>query len=272
MTNAAGGEGSVFQLDFPQTSQAGVIVIKLLTLSTITLFRDDRLEDPVAQIIIFGAGKIAEVVHAYITGDPQLSIAGFCCDRAYLTGDEFHGLPLVAFEDVQDAFSPAEFLMLVAIGYQDLNRVRAERCRQAREKGYRLISWVSPRAYVSPTCSIGGNCVIFEGATLQPYARLGDNVFVWSGAVVGHHANIGDHCWLPSNCTISSTVSIEPFCFLGVNSAVGHGVTVGARSIVGAGAVITRSTAPDGVYIARDTERFRLDSQHFARISRIAEG
>jgi sugar O-acyltransferase (sialic acid O-acetyltransferase NeuD family) len=222
------------------------------------------------QIVIFGAGKIAEVVHAYILDDPNLSVAGFTCDRAFMAGGEFHDLPVVPFEEVENVFPPANFGMLVAIGYQDLNRIRAERCRQAGEKGYRLVSWVSPRAHVAGGCTVGENCVVMEGATLQPYACLGDDVFVWNGTVVGHHAIIGDHCWLPSNCTISSTVLVEPYCFLGVNAAIGHGVTIGARSIIGAGALITHSTAPDGVYVSPDTERFRLSSEQFMKIARIA--
>ena len=221
------------------------------------------------QIVIFGAGKIAEVLHSYLLEDPTLSIAGFTCDAAFVTGSEFRDLPLVSFEDVETVFPPASFAMLVAIGYQDLNRVRAERCKQAQDKGYRLVSWISPRAFVAKGCTIGANCVVMEGAVLQPSAALGDDVFVWNGAVVGHHAAIGDHCWLPSNCTVSSTVSVEPFCFLGVNAAIGHGVTIGARSIIGAGAVITHDTAPDGVYVSPDTERLRLGSDKFIKIARL---
>ena len=221
------------------------------------------------RIVIFGAGKIADVLHTYILGDSNLEIAGFTCDRAFMTGSKFRGLPLVAFEEVEAAFPPAAFSMFVAIGYQDLNRVRANRCEKAQAKGYRLISWVSPRALVAKGCTIGANCAVLEGATLQPHARLGNDVFVWNGAVVGHHATIGDHCWLPSNCTISSTVVIEPFCFLGVNSVIGHGITIGARSIIGAQAVITHSTAPDGVYALPDTERLRLGSGRFVKIARM---
>ena len=221
------------------------------------------------QIVIFGAGKIADVMHTYLLGDPACSVAGFTCDPAFMTGSEFRGLPLVSFEDVKAVFPPASFTMLVAIGYQDLNRVRAERCRQARQKGYRLLSWVSPSAFVARGCTLGENCVVMEGAVLQPHAILGDDVFVWNGAVVGHHATIGDHCWLPSNCTISSAATVEPFCFLGVNAAIGHGVTIGPRSIIGAGTVITRSTAADGVYVAPDTERHRLSSDSFMKIARL---
>src|SRR5712671_4737222 len=185
-------------------------------------------------IVIFGAGKIAEVVHALLSHDLRYSVAGFTCDRAFMTGGQKLGLPVAAFEEIESRFPPADFAMIVAIGYQDINTVRADRCRQARHKGYRLASWVSPRAHVPKGCAIGANCIVMDGASLQPQARLGDNVFVWNGAVVGHHATIGDHCWLASNCTISSTAVVEPFSFLGVNAAIGHGITIGARSIIGA--------------------------------------
>jgi sugar O-acyltransferase (sialic acid O-acetyltransferase NeuD family) len=224
------------------------------------------------RILIFGAGKIAEVVHDLLSDDPHYSVAGFTCDRQFMTHNEKQGLPIVAFEEVENLFSPSAFAMIVAIGYQDINAVRADRCKQAREKGYRLESWISPRAHVPKNCVVGENCVVMDGASLQPKARLGDDVFIWNGAVVGHHATIGDHCWLASNCTISSTAIVEPFCFLGVNAAIGHGITIGASSIVGAGTVITHDTAPGGVYVVPDTPRLRLDSQRFMKISRIVDG
>jgi sugar O-acyltransferase (sialic acid O-acetyltransferase NeuD family) len=237
--------------------------------SELTILISSLRGDTMTKIVVFGAGKIAEVFHASVLADPALSLVGFTCDRGFMPGHEFHGLPLVPFEEVEIVFPPSDFAMFVAIGYHELNSIRADRCAQAREKGFHLVSWVSPRAHVSSTCTVGANCCIMDGASLQPYARLGDDVFVWNGAVVGHHAVIGDHCWLASNCTVSSTAVVEPFCFLGVNAAIGHGITVGERSIIGAAAVLTRSTAPQGVYIVRDTERLRLDSQHFSKISRI---
>lgn len=221
------------------------------------------------QLVIFGTGKIADVVCSYLLEDPSLSIIGFTCDRAFATAREFRGLPLVPFDEVENRFPPTACGMLVAVGYHDLNNMRAERCRQARDKGYRLISWTSPRAHIGRDCTIGTNTVVMEGAVLQPHSDVGDNVFVWGGAVVGHHAAIGDHCWLASNCTISSTVSVEPLCFVGVNAAIGHGIVVGARTIIGASATITHSTAPGGVYVPPDTARLRLSSDKFLKIARL---
>ena len=39
--------------------------------------------------------------------------------------------------------------------------------------------------------------------------------------------------------------------------------------LIGAGAVITRSTQPKGVYIAGDTPRYRVDADRFMRIARM---
>jgi hypothetical protein len=54
-----------------------------------------------------------------------------------------------------------------------------------------------------------------------------------------------------------------------VNAAIGHGISIGARTIVGAGAILTHDTDDDGVYVVPDTERLRLDSRRFSKITRL---
>jgi sugar O-acyltransferase (sialic acid O-acetyltransferase NeuD family) len=220
-------------------------------------------------VILFGAGKIADALFATLSEDPAIEVAGFTVDRAFLRETELHGRTVAPFEEVEQAFPPDGHVMLVAIGYQGLNKIRAERCAQAKAKGYRLANWISAAANVPHGCTIGENCVVMPGAALQPYAHLEDDVFVWHNSVVGHHATIGAHCWLASNCTISSAAVVEPYCFVGVNAAIGHNLTIGSNSLIGAGAVITRSTEPNGVYIAGDTPRYRVDADRFMRIARM---
>jgi sugar O-acyltransferase (sialic acid O-acetyltransferase NeuD family) len=220
-------------------------------------------------IIIFGIGKITDVVMSLLKTQPDFSVKGLTCDRPFVTSTEYQGLTVVPFDEVETIFSPTKYRMLVAIGYHDLNTVRAVRCREAIAKGYELVSWISPLAHVPDSCSVGANCIVMPGAALQPFARLGDGVFVWHNALVGHHATIGDHCWLASNCTISSTAELGERCFVGVNAAIGHNLTIGADTLIGAGAIVTRSAAPGGVYIVGDTPRYRLDSRRFMRISQM---
>ena len=221
------------------------------------------------KIVLFGIGKIADVVFSFLADDPRVSVAGFTCDRSYRTSETLYGLPVAAFDEVESIFDPSAHAMIIAIGYHDLNRIRAARCDEARAKGYRLTSWVSAAAHVPSSCRIGENCLVMPGAALQPHAAIGDDVFVWNNAVVGHHASVEPHCWIASNATISSDVTMKSFCFVGVNAAIGHNLTVGTANLIGAGCIITRDTPPSSVYIGAETPRYRLDSDRFMRIARM---
>jgi carbonic anhydrase/acetyltransferase-like protein (isoleucine patch superfamily) len=80
---------------------------------------------------------------------------------------------------------------------------------------------------------------------------------------------VEDHCYIAGQVVISGTAVIESYCFLGVNATIGHEVTVGSESFVGAGALITKNVAPKSVYIVPDTQKFRLDSNSFLKLTKM---
>jgi len=110
---------------------------------------------------------------------------------------------------------------------------------------------------------------VLEFAVIQPCARVGNDVFLWSGNHVGHHASVGDHCYIAGNVVISGSTVVEPYCFVGVSATIGHEVTVGAESFIGAGSLVTKNVAPQSVYITPDTQKFRLDSPAFLRLTKM---
>ena len=222
-----------------------------------------------SRVVIFGAGKIADEAFFYLTNDSPHEIVAFSVDQQYCQTKEKLGLPVVAFEEVQRVYPPADFKMFVAVGYQDLNRLRARKYAAAKTLGYELISYVSSRASNVGNVAMGDNCFILEFATLQPCSRIGNNVFIWSGNHIGHHASVGDHCYIAGNAVISGNTIVEPFCFVGVSATLGHEITVGTESFIGAGSLITKNVAPGSVYITADTEKFRLDSGTFLRLTKM---
>jgi sugar O-acyltransferase (sialic acid O-acetyltransferase NeuD family) len=222
-----------------------------------------------SQIVIVGAGKIADEAYFYLTNDSPHEVVAFSVDRAFVGGGEKMGLPVVPFEDVERDYPPDRFRMFVAIGYQDLNRLRAQKYEAAKAKGYELISYVSSRAANVGNVQFGDNCLILEFVTLQPCTRVGSNVSLWPGVVVGHHATIGDHCYLTAGAIVAGNSVIEPYCFLGVHASVGHEIVVGERSFLGAGTVVTKNVPPASVYIEPDTARFRLDADSFLRLTKM---
>jgi sugar O-acyltransferase (sialic acid O-acetyltransferase NeuD family) len=222
-----------------------------------------------SKVILFGAGKIADVAYFQLTHDSPHEVVAFTVDGEYIHQKEKWGLPVVPFDDILNRYPPDDFKMLVAVGYQDLNRFRAGKYAEAKAKGYELISYVSSRAANFSNVAIGDNCLILENAVLQPCTQVGNNVFFWNGNHLGHHARIEDHCYVAGQVVISGTAVIEPFCFLGVNATIGHEVTVGRESFIGAGTLITKNVAPKSVYISPDTPKFRLDSDAFLKLTKM---
>lgn len=222
-----------------------------------------------SRIVIFGTGKIADQAYFYLTNDSLHEIVAFTVDREYLSDEKKMGLPVVPFEEVQDVYSPKDYGMFVAVGYQDLNRFRARKYEEARSKGYSLISYVSSRAANFGDIEVGDNCLVLEFAVLQPCSKVGNNVFIWSGNHIGHHSRIGDHCYIAGNVVISGSTKVGAYCFIGVSATLGHEINIGEESFIGAGSLITKDVAPGSVYISADTQKYRLDSAAFLKLTKM---
>ncbi len=190
---------------------------------------------------------------------------------AYLPGAQWQGLPVLAFDELARHYPPETHDMFVALGYQDMNSLRANKCAQARQLGYTLASYIHPDAGLPANCTHGDNCFIMNQVHIHPFVTLGNNVFVWSGAMVGHHSMIGDNCWLTSCVHISGMVSVGANCFFAVNATVAHGISMGDECFVGANALVVKSTKPGEAYLAEATKPFRLSSRQFLRMSKFTE-
>lgn len=201
------------------------------------------------KVILFGNGQVASLSYAVLTRDSAYEVAAFTVDREYLTVSEHLGLPVVPFEEVEALYPPEEYRMLISISFRRMNKLRAEKCEEAKAKGYRLISYVSSRALVWPDLEIGENCQIMGNAAIEPFARIGNNVHVGSGSHIGHHTVIHDHCFLAAQVAVAGSVTIGPYSFLGMNATVRDGIEIAAESVIGAGAGILQNTREREVYI-----------------------
>ncbi|SIO38117.1 sugar O-acyltransferase, sialic acid O-acetyltransferase NeuD family [Bradyrhizobium erythrophlei] len=212
------------------------------------------------QIIIFGAGEIAELADFYLTHDSEIEVVGFTVDGSYIKKTEFCGRPVVPFERISEHFPPEHFGIFVAISYAKINAVRAEKVAVARAKGYQLVSYLSSRATVFPGFEPKENCFILEDNTIQPFAGIGANVTLWSGNHIGHHSIIEDDVFLASQVVVSGGVRIGQGSFVGVNVTIRDHVTIGKKCVLGAGALVLEDQPDFSVVAPRGTERSPVPS------------
>lgn len=214
-----------------------------------------------AKVVIFGIQDFASLAHFYLVHDSEHEVVAFTVDREYMSEDaRFEELPVVAFEEVEQAYPPAEFSFFAPMSPRRMNRAREAVYRKAKDKGYGLISYVSSRATTFPGTNIGENCFILEDNTIQPFVTIGDNVVMWSGNHIGHHSSIGDHVMFTSHVVLSGHCVVEPFAFFGVNATVRDNARIAEGTLVAMAAAITRDTEAWGVYRGNPAKKSDIPS------------
>ncbi|TAF97205.1 MAG: acetyltransferase [Cytophagia bacterium] len=212
-----------------------------------------------ANVVIFGVLDTAELAWYYLTHDSPHTVVAFCINCEYLKETQFHGLPVVAFEDVETIYSPAEFQFFAPMTGRKMNKNREKIYNEAKAKGYELISYVSSKATTFQN-EIGDNCFILEDNTIQPFTKIGNNVVLWSGNHIGHHGHIKDHVFFTSQVVLSGHCVVESYSFFGVNATVRDYLHIAQGTLVGMAAAVTRNTEEWGVYVGNPAVKKGLPS------------
>src|ERR1044071_92495 len=202
-----------------------------------------------AKVIIFGVQDFAQLAKFYLQHDSEHEVAAFSVNEAYLPeGNTFEGLPVVAFENVEQTYPPSDFKFFAPMSPSRMNKLRESVYLQIKQKGYEMISYVSSKATVFPGAAIGDNCFILEDNTIQPFTSIGNNVVLWSGNHIGHHGIIKDHVSFTSHVVLSGHCVVESFAFFGVNATIRDGIHIAEGSFIAMAAAVTKHTEPWGVY------------------------
>lgn len=191
-------------------------------------------------LVVFGAGKLGELLGACLEEEGGRFVAAFAVDREFKTGDTFCGRPLLALDELPGRCPPADHDLLVAVGYAGVNQVRAEKIRQAKALGYRLASYVSARALTPQHFVPAPNVIIFEGATVQRFADIGAGTIIWPNACVCHHTSVGENVFIGPGAVICGGGRVGPRALIGAGAVIRDFLTVGEGAIVGAGSTLLR--------------------------------
>ena len=212
-----------------------------------------------AKVIIFGNSFFAESIHFYLKHDSEHELVGFTVDEAHIKAESFHDLPVVAYEKLEKYYSPNEYKLFIPLGYQKLNKLRAEKYYNAKKRGYSFISYISSKAYYHNT-SVGENCLILENNVIEPQAIIGNNCILTGGNHIGHHSIINDHCFIASHVVLGGGSSIGEYTFIGMNATVRNTIKIGKENIIGAGSIILSDTEDQAVYSPGETPKFEVPS------------
>ena len=206
------------------------------------------------KLILLGDGLFAEIAHEYFTHDSDYDVVAFSVEAEYLKQDEYLGLPVVPFEELEQHYGTGDHSVYAALVYTQVNRLRTRLANAAQAKGYALASYVSSDAFVAKSATIGQHAFIFEDNTIQPRVSIGRNCVLWSGNHIGHHSTIGENVFVSSHVCVAGGVTVRDNCFLGINATIVNDVEIGEDVWLGPAVTVTRSAEPNTVWRAPRSE------------------
>lgn len=135
-----------------------------------------------------------------------------------------------------------DFHYVIAVGNPKTRIYLAEKFDRV---GAIAATLIHPSATFGADVHVGAGSVVCSNVSVTTNVRIGRHVHLNLNSTVGHDVRIADFVSVNPLVAISGSVTIEEEAQLGTHSAVLQGLKIGARSFVGAGAVVTKDVNPE---------------------------
>lgn len=217
------------------------------------------------KVVLAGNAITADILNCYLAMDKRYKVVGLTVDDDFILQGGINGLETIALSRLTDICGPRDCIVIMAMGYNDLNRSRESMFYRLRDMGYKIETYVHPDSRVYTEFPLGEGCVVLPFAVIEPHVCLGENTMVWCNVTLAHHSIVAGHCWIASGAVISGQAKVERNTFIGVNATVVNEVVVGEYNVIGGGALITKNTKASSVHLARSAEQIRFSSQDYVK-------
>jgi sugar O-acyltransferase (sialic acid O-acetyltransferase NeuD family) len=197
-------------------------------------------------LVVLGAGGFAREV-AWLISDINRArpgtwdIVGFWQHEKDRIGQRINGVPVVGPDELK-TYLP-DLHAVVAIGDPGIKEHAA---LEAEELGCRFATLIHPDVrYDLQTVTIGPGTIICASNVLTVNITIGAHVIVNLDCTIGHDCVIEDYVTISPGCHLSGYTTVRRGAYLGTGAVTIERHEIGARSIIGAGAVVVRDIPPD---------------------------
>lgn len=223
------------------------------------------------ELVIVGDGQFAEVACEYFETDSKFKVVAFAVEQAFYKKKRLQNLPIINLDEIEKFYPVEQVKIFCAVGYGGLNTHRERLIKIIKKKNYQLASYISKKANISKSVSLGEHLFIFENNVIQPFSEIQENVILWSGNHIGHHTTIHKNVFITSHVVVSGATEVKRNCFLGVNSAISNNLTIEKFNWVGPGVTLQKSTKPFEMWKIKSDFSLRVDSKKFFKLNHLEE-
>jgi sugar O-acyltransferase (sialic acid O-acetyltransferase NeuD family) len=189
-------------------------------------------------IVIIGAGgfgrEVAWLIEDINKVNNEWNIIGFVDDNEDIQGKEINGYKVVGNIEW---LKSQELNVVNAIGDPIVKKRIMERIKDSKNS-YPIL--IHPSVIYSNRVSFGEGSIICAGSIITVNIEIGKHVIINLDCTIGHDAILGDFTTVLPSVNVSGFVRTGECVNIGTGSAIIQGVTIGANTVIGAGAVVVK--------------------------------
>ncbi len=203
------------------------------------------------KVIIVGLSDLAQLLVFHLEKEANYEICALSVEKEFVKSSFFMGsrqYPIIPFENIEDSYSPSDFSVFICIGYTKMNEIRERFYNTVKQKGYIIESYIHSTSVVYAD-TLGEGNLVFENVTIGPFVNAGICNIFYPCSHIAHHTTIGNFNFFAISSSIAGHVNIENNCFFGNNCTTKNGITVSNKTLVGAGAYLSKNTCEGDVWV-----------------------
>jgi sugar O-acyltransferase (sialic acid O-acetyltransferase NeuD family) len=195
-------------------------------------------------LVIYGAGGLGrEVLELVRATDPQWSLWNFLgfIDDSLRAGTMVSEYPVLGGLDwLTSRVTPTAVVMGLASP-----SAKAHLYAKLQENPHIVFpTFVHPLAHVEPSASLAPGTVASPFCFVAVGASLGICLFLNVASQVGHDSILGDFCSLMPSVNISGNVTMGARTLVGAGAKILQGLSIGSDAVIGIGSVVLKDV-PD---------------------------
>lgn len=190
------------------------------------------------RLVIVGAGGHGKVVADIALRNGYKNIC-FVDDNAV---GECFGYPIIGTSVSIEHLDNGKTDFVIAVGNNKIRKKIAENHN---------VNWViliHPSAQVGTKVKIETGTVVMAGAVINACATIGQHCIINSCAVVEHDNILADYVHISPNVALGGTVHVGECTHIGIGATVKNNINICDNCRIGAGAVVVKDIAKNGVY------------------------
>ena len=129
------------------------------------------------------------------------------------------------------------------------NRIRQTYIHKLMHLNIEPASLIHPGSLVSQTAHVGAGSIVFPGTVVGLDVEVGIGCILNTNSTIEHDSRVEDFAHIAPGAVLCGSCVVGNQAFVGASAVLRQGVSVGAGSIVGMGAAVTRDV-PEGKTVA----------------------